>query len=95
MDKTDMRYGKNTIVKEAVFELKDELSGKTQKVIVVQDSNGLKIKPVGYGESTFPITLDFFDATNTKNNPLHLVVRNNNNEEDFTHKIDLSPVRNS
>lgn len=95
MAKTDMRHEKKPIVKEAVFELKDELSGKTQKVIVVQDSNGLRIKPVGYGESTFPVSLDFFDATSTKSNPLHLVVWNNNNEEDFTHKIDLSPVRNS
>ena len=94
-DTLDIQEQEEKVVKSATFELVDEATGERLRVVVVQDAYGLNIKPEGYGDCMFPITLDFFKGSKERvNDPLRVLVWSDPELEDPTHTISLDLVKN-
>ena len=96
MDSLDKKYQNEDVVERAAFEIIDEASGSKLRVVVIKDTYGLNIKPLGYGDGLSPVTLDFFSGKNdTDDDPLRVVVWADKENEDPTDIISLAGVKNN
>ena len=94
-DNLDAQQQKERTVKSATFELVEETTGEKLKVVVVQDVYGLNIKPEGYGDCSYPISLDFFKGSpEREKDPLKLMVWADPEMDDPSSVISLDLVKN-
>ncbi len=91
----DIRHQKERVTKSATFEMIEEATGEKLRVAIVQDVYGINIKPEGYGEGLFPITLDFFKGSaDNIDDPLRILVWADPENEDPSDVVSLRHIKN-
>jgi len=83
------------IVRSAVFELTDEITGNKIKVTVANTAYGLSVSPEGYGGGEYPLLLDYFSSQLPEQNkgPLRVFVWADPEEDNPSHEISLDLVK--